>query len=146
MAEIKPIPADVNNEIAELASIALTLLKLDSASQPEAVVAAITDFVRDCKDKRSPIPDDEVFALGALLGSQYVRGLQWHWGSVVWDFDEQNGAIGVLNHDNSLFTNPVGWVDQVLKSDGGVPFMLSYNMIVANQTPVFEPDSATGLY
>ncbi|WP_027816327.1 hypothetical protein [Paraburkholderia bannensis] len=146
MAEIKPIPSDVNNEIAELAAIALTLLKLDAASKPEDIVAAITGFVRECKEKKSNIPDDEVFALGALLGCQYVRGLQWHWGSVVWDFDEKNGAIGVLNHDNSLFTNPIGWIDDVLKSDGGVPFMLSYNMIAANQTPVFEPDSATGLY
>lgn len=146
MAEIKPIPADVDNEIAELASIALTLLKLDRASKPEIVVAAITEFVRECKEKNPTIPDDEVFALGALLGSQYVRGLQWHWGSVVWDGDEANGAIGVLNHDNSLFTNPIGWIAEVLKSEGGVPFMLSYNMIVANQTPVFEPNSATGLY
>lgn len=146
MAEIKAIPNDVNSEIAELAAIALTLLKLDAGCKPEDVVAAITGFVRACKEQKSTIPDDEVFALGALLGCQYVRGLQWHWGSVVWDFDEKSGAIGVLNHDNSLFTNPIGWIDDVLKSDGGVPFMLSYNMIVANQTPVFEPDSATGLY
>lgn len=65
---------------------------------------------------------------------------------MVWNCDEDNGAIGVLNHDNSLFNNPIGWVGNIMESEGGVPFMLSYNMIAANQTPVFDPGSATGLY
>ena len=68
---------------------------------------------------------EQVYALGALLGNQYVLGLQWHWGSVVWDRDEENGAIGVLNHDNSLFNNPIGWVGKIMEDEGGVPLMLS---------------------
>ncbi len=35
---------------------------------------AIAEFVREYKEKSLNILDDEVFALGALLGSQCVRG------------------------------------------------------------------------
>jgi len=90
--------------------------------------------------------DDEIYALGALLGCQYVKGLNWHWGSAVWDYDEENGAIGVLSQDDSLFNNPIGWIGKVLDSPGGTPFLLSYNMIIAHQIPVFEPGSATPIY
>jgi len=34
----------------------------------------------------------------------------------------------------------------VMESEGGVGFMLNYNMVSAHQVPVCEPDSATGLY
>lgn len=87
-----------------------------------------------------------VFALGALIGAQYVRGLGWHWGDVTWDGDPDSAAVGVLSPDESLFNNPIGWVSQIAESGGGVPFMLSYNMILANQVPLFERGSATGLY
>ncbi len=52
----------------------------------------------------------------------------------------------MLSPDESLFNNPIGWVSQIAESGGGVPFMLSYNMILANQVPLFERGSATGLY
>lgn len=81
-----------------------------------------------------------------MIGAQYVRGLGWHWGDVTWDGDPDSAAVGVLSPDESLFNNPIGWVSQIAESDGGVPFMLSYNMILANQVPLFERGSATGLY
>jgi hypothetical protein len=146
MAEIREIPEDVAIEIEALSNTGMELLGLPAGSTPEAIIAAITQFVRTRKAAHSGLPDEQIYALGALLGCQYVLGLQWHWGSVVRDHDEENGAIGVLNHDNSLFNNPIGWIGKIMESEGGVPFMLSYNMIVANQAPVFDPDSATGLY
>lgn len=146
MAEIQRIPESINEELIQLETKGLVIIGLSAPPTPEKIVAAITAFVRECKDKQRALDEEEIYALGALLGWQYVRGLKWHWGSVVWDFDEENGAIGVLNHDNSLFNNPIGWVAKIVESDGGVPFMLSYNMLLANKTPVFDPDSATGLY
>jgi len=146
MAEIRDIPQDVAVEVEALSNAGMELLGLPPDSTPEAIVAALTEFIRTCKAAHAELGDEQVYALGALLGCQYVLGLQWHWGSVVWDHDEENGAIGVLNHDNSLFNNPIGWVGKIVEAEGGVPFMLSYNMIAANQAPVFDPDSATGLY
>ena len=146
MAEIKDIPDAVKAQIAELERQGLELLGLSADSAPADVVAAITEHVRQCKAAHASMHDDQVYALGALLGCQYVRGLHWHWAAAVWDFDEENGAIGVLNQDDSLFNNPIGWIGKVLDSEGGTPFMLSYNMIKAHQVPVFEPGSATPIY
>ncbi|MFB2637072.1 hypothetical protein ACE02P_03425 [Shewanella bicestrii] len=146
MAEINAIPDEIHKELEHLAEKGLALLSLTETTPPQEIVAAITELTRDYRANQRMMDDDVLYALGALLGWQYVRGLNWHWGSVVWDFDEANGAIGVLNQDNSLFNNPIGWMDNIMASEGGVPFMLSYNMIAAGQAPVFEPNSATGLY
>ena len=146
MAEINAIPDEIHKELEDLAEKGLALLSLTEMTPPQEIVAAITELTRDYRANQRMMDDDVLYALGALLGWQYVRGLNWHWGSVVWDFDEANGAIGVLNQDNSLFNNPIGWMDNIMASEGGVPFMLSYNMIAAGQAPVFEPNSASGLY
>lgn len=146
MAEIKEVPNEVKDEIESLIKQGISLLNISTNMEPKDVVAAITDFIRVCKETQKKLTEEQLYAIGALLGCQYVKGLQWHWGCVVWDFDEENGAIGVLNADNSLFNNPIGWVSEIMNSDGGVPFMLSYNMIVANKVPVFEMNSATPLY
>ncbi|MBB4864791.1 hypothetical protein HNP46_003663 [Pseudomonas nitritireducens] len=146
MAEIIPLSADLEQQLADLQQQGQELLKLAAELPPHEVVAAITQYVRDAKAQQREVDDDAVFALGALLGRQFVEGLGWHWGDVIWDDDPDTAAIGVLNPDDSLFNNPIGWVSQTLGSEGGVTFMLSYNMIQANETPVFEPGSATGLY
>ncbi|WP_236174881.1 hypothetical protein [Pseudomonas pseudonitroreducens] len=146
MAVIIPLSAELQQQLEDLQQQALALLRLAPELPPHEVVAVITEYVRDAKAQRRDVDDDAVFALGALLGRQFVLGLGWHWGDVTWDDDPDTAAIGVLNPDDSLFNNPIGWVSQALASEGGVAFMLSYNMIQANQTPVFEPGSATGLY
>ncbi|MEJ6521024.1 hypothetical protein PQI64_14810 [Shewanella bicestrii] len=146
MAEINAISEEIQKELEQLAEKGLALLSLTETTPPQEIVAAITELTRDYRANQRLMDDDMLYALGALLGWQYVKGLNWHWGSVVWDFDEVNGAIGVLNQDNSLFNNPIGWMDNIMASEGGVPFMLSYNMIAAGQAPVFEANSASGLY
>ena len=146
MAEINAIPDEIHKELEHLAEKGLALLSLTETTPPQDIVAAITELTRVYRANKRMMDDDVLYALGALLGWQYVKGLNWHWGSVVWDFDETNGAIGVLNQDNSLFNNPIGWMDNIMASEGGVPFMLSYNMIAAGQAPVFEANSASGLY
>lgn len=146
MAETTGISEEANSEIAALADSGLALLNLPATESPETVVAAITALARECKEGQRELPEEQAFALGALLGCQYVRGLGWHWASVAWDSNKENDAIGVLNSDNSAFNNPIGWMFQVMASDGGVPFMLSYNMIAEKKFPEFAPGSATPLY
>ena len=119
MAEINPLSTDLQQQLADLQAQGLALLGVAADETPAQIVAAITD---------------------------YVRGLGWHWGDVIWDGDPDSAAVGVLSPDESLFNNPIGWVSQIAESGGGVPFMLSYNMILANQVPLFERGSATGLY
>jgi hypothetical protein len=146
MIEIREVPQSVSEEIKHLESVGLNILGLHSTTLPRDVVAAITSLVRERNEAGRPLSEGDEFALGALLGQQYVRGLNWHWGAVVWDADEENGAIGVLNQDESLFNNPIGWMSKVCASDGGVTFLLSYNMIDANMAPISPAGSATPLY
>lgn len=127
------------------AGTGLALLGVAADETPAQIVAAVTDYVRDAREQGAASTTRR-FALGALIGAQYVRGLGWHWGDVTWDGDPDSAAVGVLSPDESLFNNPIGWVSQIAESGGGVPFMLSYNMILANQVPLFERGSATGLY
>lgn len=75
MAEIREIPQGVAVEIEGLSRAGMELLGLSFSSKPEAIVAAITDFVRKCKTKHTELADEQVYALGALLGYQYVLGL-----------------------------------------------------------------------
>ncbi|UFH49349.1 hypothetical protein [Pseudomonas sp. KNUC1026] len=146
MAEVSKVPANLVEELSVLIDQGLGLLGLTQGHAPVDVVAAITEWIRNCKANGTPPSEGEIFALGALLGHQYVEGQGWHWGDVVWDFDETTAAVGVLNHDNSLFINPIGWVAEVAESEGSVGFLLNYNMVSAHQVPVCEPGSATGLY
>lgn len=146
MAEINPLSTDLQQQLADLQAQGLALLGVAADETPAQIVAAVTDYVRDARAQGRSLDDEAVFALGALIGAQYVRGLGWHWGDVTWDGDPDSAAVGVLSPDESLFNNPIGWVSQIAESDGGVPFMLSYNMILANQVPLFERGSATGLY
>lgn len=146
MAEIRMISHELSEEINALEQKGLELLRLSRDCAPTDVVAAITELVRNYNAEGTTLPEDEIYALGALLGCQYVRGQDWHWGNVTWDYDEESAAVGVLNHDNSLFINPIGWVAKVMESKSGVGFMLNYNMVSGHEVPVFEPDSAMGLY
>ncbi|MEX5669308.1 hypothetical protein ABFV57_31065, partial [Pseudomonas neuropathica] len=88
MAEISKVPAGLAEELKVLSQQGLDLLSLTQDHASADVVAAITERVRDCKASGTTLPEGEIFALGALLGSQYVAGQGWHWGDVVWDFDE----------------------------------------------------------
>ncbi|OES59117.1 hypothetical protein A7R81_17665, partial [Pseudomonas aeruginosa] len=142
MAEINPLSTDLQQQLADLQTQGLALLGVAADETPAQIVAAVTDYVRDAREQGRSLDDAAIFALGALLGAQYVRGLGWHWGDVTWDGDPDSAAVGVLSPDGSLFNNPIGWVSQIVEGDGGVPFMLSYNMILANQVPLFEPGSA----
>lgn len=146
MAEITKVPADLAEELSVLTEQGLDLLGPAQGHAPVEVVEAITERVRNFKANGTSLSESEIFALGALLGDQYVKGQGWHWGDVVWDFDETTAAVGVLNPDNSLFINPIGWMAEVLESEGGVGFLLAYNMVSVHQVPVCEPNSATGLY
>ena len=138
MAEINPLSTDLQQQLADLQAQGLALLGIAADETPAQIVAAVTDYVRDARAQGRSLDDEAVFALGALIGAQYVRGLGWHWGDVTWDGDPDSAAVGVLSPDESLFNNPIGWVSQIAESGGGVPFMLSYNMILANQVPLFE--------
>ena len=146
MIQIKDIPSDVVIEIETLQKVARNTLNISNEMSPKDIITSITEYVRKCIDEKLEITDNEMYAIGALLGNQYVKGLGWSWKSVDWTDKEDDGAIGVLNTDYSYFNNPIGWVCRTIENSESVTFLLSYNMIEAGKYPKSEPNSATPFY
>lgn len=146
MAEIRDIDKATMKEIVEFEKIGAQIVSLEGNNSPKVIVSKINEFVKDAKKEKRQFSEDETLALGILLGWQYVRGLNWHWGEAIWDANEDSSAIGVLNEDNSLFNNPMWWMHNVLNTDRAVNFMLNYNVIVANKAPQAQPNEAYGVH
>lgn len=146
MVKIKEIPSDVVEQIDTLQKEAYNILNISDNMSPKDIVSIITEHTRKCIEEKIEITDNEKYAIGALLGNQYVKGLGWVWKSVDWNENSEDGAIGVLNTDFSYFNNPIGWVSQTIENSKPVTFLLSYNMIKSKKYPKSEPNSATPFY
>ncbi len=146
MADIRIIDAETMDEIASFEARGKSLLGLSNVLPPHEMVQAITEHVRAIKAEGKSLDEDDVLALGILLGWQYVYGLGWHWREVVWDADEDNSAIGVLPKDNRLFINPMWWMNDTINTDRATNFMLNYNMVVAGNVPAAQADEAIGFH
>lgn len=146
MAEIREVDAETIADITGYAPKGLAIIGMAEEAAPKDVVAAITEHVRALKAERRSLTKDDTLALGILLGWQYVRGFEWHWAEVVWDFDEDTAAIGVLPADNSLFINPMWWMNDTVNTDRATNFMLNYNMVAAHNVPPAERDEALGFH
>ena len=142
MADILEIENGTMGEIIEFADYGSQMLALKGDENPKEIVSKINQFVSDAKEQKRQFSQDEILALGILLGWQYVNGLQWEWGEAVWDGDIDTSAIGVLNADNSLFNNPMAWMNSVLNSDRVPNFLLNYNMVAGNKVPKAQPNEA----
>jgi len=150
MVQIEAIDNELVVELERLSKKALEILSIDENSDPKDVINKIQDFVRagkygllsaDNYDKNSEI----IEALGVLLGFQYVKGLNWHWKGVIWEYGGTE-TVGILSADNAVFNNPIGWVAKVLNPNDTVNFMLHYNMMAAGQSGNFPINSATAVY
>jgi hypothetical protein len=146
MAEITPLPADLVKEIRDLQATAAAALSIDETAKPADIVGRITEYVRGLKESGETLPDDKIIALGVLLGEQYVRAFNWHWGQVVWDFDEDTSGTCVLPSDNSLSINPIWWVNNTVSNAQSTTFMLNFNMVAANKVPPANPNDALGFH
>ncbi len=105
MAKIKSVEDETMSEIIEFEKHGLKIVSLEGNEEPKSIVAKINEFVSDAKEGNQRFSEDEILALGILLGWQYVKGLNWHWGEVIWELDQASSAIGVLNEDNSYPLN-----------------------------------------
>lgn len=150
MADIREIDSGTMADIVDLDAQGRHILRVSKNMLPSDVVDTITQYVDSLRTDGRSLPQDDVIALGVLLGWQYVSGLGWHWGEVVYDADEDNPVIGVLSSDNALFINPIGWMNHALSPDPDatpdVTFMLNYNMVAAGSTPPAQPNEALGFH
>lgn len=146
MAEVREVDAETFNDIVEYQGRAARLLQVEPSLAPDEIVAAITARVRQLKSDGQTLEQDDCIAFGVLLGEQYIRAFQWHWGEVIWDGDEEEGRTCVLNGDNSVSINPIRWVNDVMTTDRATNFMLNFNMVAAGRMPECAPNEAMGFH
>ncbi|MDR2220849.1 MAG: hypothetical protein LBE24_09800 [Methylobacillus sp.] len=146
MAEAREVDAETMDDIVHYEQKGLEFLGIGADMPPAEIVRVITERVRELKAENRSLDKDDTLALGCLLGRQYIRGFGWHWAEVVWDFNEEDSAIGVLPQDNSLFINPMWWMSDTLETRTSTNFMLNYNMVAANNIPAAQPDEAVGFH
>jgi len=146
MAETRDVDPETMSEIVSYEQKGLAILRIEQDVPPKEIVQTINEYVRKLKSEDRSLNDENTLALGCLLGWQYIRGFDWHWAEVVWDFDEDRSAIGVLPRDNSLFINPMWWMHDTLNRRDFTNFLLNYNMVAANNIPSARPDEAVGFH
>lgn len=148
MADIRPLPSELMSEIQELQAKSAAFFKLDMTAAPESIVDVINGFVRQAKTDNTSLEEDDVVGIGVLLGEQYVRKFNWHWGHVNHEEDanEDNYYVCILPADNSLSINPIWWINNMLTTSVSTNILLNFNMVAANKVPAASPNEALGIY
>lgn len=114
MVEVKSPAPELLELIHEHQQQACEHLELDGATAPLTLVTRINQYLNDLKANGAELEGDMVIALGLLVGEQFVRAFDWHWGLVCMDGNEDYIRTCVLPPDDSLSINPIGWVADIL--------------------------------
>ena len=148
MANVRPLPDDITNEIQELHQETSAFLKVDLSASPKSIVEVINEFIRQTKAHPAELEEDCALGMGVLLGEQYVRQFNWHWGHVNFEDDgnEDHYAICVLPPDNSLAILPIWWVNNILTTLAPTNILLNFNMVAENKVPPASPGEAMGFH
>ncbi|KAB1656686.1 hypothetical protein F8O01_09875 [Pseudoclavibacter chungangensis] len=123
MPTIETLPADVRAEVADVCTDAAALLGVPLEAEPAVIVDAIEAHVSRDRD----VSDDAVVALGALLGEQYVRGLDWRW--AVLDYGDDT-VFSVVDPSGRFANQPMRWMLDVARDpEREIAFRLNYEMV-----------------
>lgn len=114
MVEVKLPDPELLELIHEHQQQACEQLELDGAAAPLALVTQINQYLNDLKANGAELEGDMVIALGLLVGEQFVRAFDWHWGLVSEAGNEDFTRTCVLPPDDSLSINTIGWVADIL--------------------------------
>ena len=144
MAHILPLSSELVTEISQLQKQAAVFFKIDLEDKPSAIVKRVKECIEDTIDSEQILDEDQLAGLAVVLGEQYVRQFNWHWGEINFHEDglDENYAAGVLTEDNSLAIVPVWWISDILEGDASNGVLLNFNLIAANSVPVADPGSA----
>lgn len=146
MAEIRALAVDLQEEIRDFQEQGAAFLAVSQESAPADIVERINSFVRQLKQDEKSLSEDVVISLGVLLGEQYVRRFQWHWGEVIFDGDEENSQTCVLSPNNGVAINPIWWVNNVVSTGRPTNFLLNFNMVADGRLPNAQANEALGFH
>jgi hypothetical protein len=128
---VEPVSPEVVAEIETVGPQVAAVLGVGVDDEPQSIVAAIDQYVDE--HRAEEIDVDVVVALGALLGSQYVRAFGWKWAALGHPDDE--AVFSVVDQDHTIANQPLHWVRDVAERGRDVNFLLNFNMVAAGDVP-----------
>lgn len=126
---IEPMGADVTNAITEEVPAAATRLGVSSDASPETIISSIDRLLAG----RPRMEDDEIAIMGALLGTQFVRSLGWHW--VELNPGSASAAFAVVDADQRLGVQPMNWLYGIVREGRDVNVQLTFDLVRSGTTP-----------
>lgn len=146
LPEVIGIEPDLADEIAECSAAGRDLLLIAPSATPRDIVGEITDYVRKLQADACQLETDDVLALAALLGDQYVAAFQWQWAKVCARPDGGETFYGVLSPGHAIAITPFWWVSHCLQ--GGTPagFLRNFERVAAGDMPAALPGQALGFH
>lgn len=146
MLEVHEIEIHIAEEIAECSATARELLHVEPGATPLEIVSEINAYIGKLKADRCQLEHDDIVALAALLGDQYVAGFAWHWAKVMPRGDDAGAMYGVLTANNAILITPFWWVNHVMSSSHPSNFLHNFKLVAAGKLPKARPGQAVGFH
>jgi hypothetical protein len=112
----------------EMAGRGALLLGPALENSPHTIVAAIDHYLSQSDEDTSA---EEISALAALLGEQYVRQFGWH--RVRLRYPDGEILEAVVDQDTTIGTTPTSWLNRLADDPDSVNILLSFNMLAAGK-------------
>jgi len=125
---------EMPQQIKDSALEALSMLRLDEHTEPQAIMAVIDQFVYDWQcGQRPPIPceaEDLPYTLGSLWGEQLTRQFGWEWKTITFHEHGDTQAPGVVSPDRSLVVYPIHFIIGCMANPSiDATILLSFKML-----------------
>lgn len=134
----KTLDADMQQEVADSARLALDNLQLPPSAPPEAVVRAIMTYADQTRPLEHDKLEEAAVTLGCLWAEQVRAALGWEWVEL-----EEQGEFwgyGVASPERSLVVLPMSYLQEVLATaERDNTIMLLFNMLAAGNVPPSRP-------
>ena len=141
MVEARDPSPDEQGTLDGAAGEAAASLGVSLDAPAKELVTAVNERLSAAESgEAEPLDGDGAVGMGALVGTQYVRGLGWSWVYATWEQGFE--AWTVVSADRSLAINPLHWIRDIAAGEKTTNVLLNYNMIEAGNVPPVEPGSS----
>lgn len=145
MPEVVGVEPELAEEIAERSAAGRALLLIEPAATPLQIVTEITGYVRRLQADACQLETDDLFALAALLGDQYVAAFRWQWAKVCGPAGGE-AFYGVLSPEHALAITPFWWVSHCLQGGEPAGFLRNFQRVAAGDLPPARPGQVLGFH
>jgi len=146
MTKICEIEVEIHEDIAGCSASGHELLHIAPGTSPLQIVTEINDYLSKLKADECRLEEDDILALAALLGDQYVAEFGWHWAKVIPHADEAGTLYGVLSPDNAILIAPFWWVNHVLSTAAPANLLLNFRLVSSGKLPEAQAGAAVGFH